>query len=416
MKIEMSLSAKYVSHWGWVQAFRELLQNALDCETFVIDYEPESKTVVIFTADGSIPRQSLLLGESGKTSGDTIGHFGEGLKLAMLILAREGYPMTVKSGKEVWTPKMEYSVLYGCQALVIEIEDNPEGDEDTVEIIVGDISPDMACEIDGMYIHPDQYRKALATSNSSHCFEPLTLLTESEESHMIDKFGDCENDWEIKSKVYVGGLFVSYLNGNFRYSYNFKPSCVKLDRDRMTVNTWDIQWEISKLLAGAGRADMVVDLTEGKFADIDGYSESHTSYYGGSSGGCSSGISYSDKLRDLAVESFVKRFGVKALPISKDADENKSAYYAQQCVKLGYTPIYVTGKEFSMLKNSITMPDNLISVDKPQVLRILRSWVAKYTEPSANKDDGVIEIMELVEQLNSYEQFMGIAEVEEDDD
>ncbi|WP_284161637.1 hypothetical protein [Burkholderia pseudomallei] len=416
MKIEMSLSAHYVSHWGWEQAFRELLQNALDCKTFVTEYDHENQSVVIFTADGAIPRQSLLLGESGKRNGDTIGHFGEGLKLAMLILAREGYPMRVYSGKEIWIPHMEHSELYDCQALVIDIEENPEGDADAVEIIVDGITPDMASEIDGMYIKPDQYQKALATSNGSQCFEPIHLLTESEEADMIDKFGDCESDWEIKSKVYVGGLFVSYLNGNFRYSYNFKPSCVKLDRDRMTVNTWDIQWEISKLLAAAGRADLVVDLTEGKYADMDGYSQSHTSYYGGSSGGCSSGVSYSDKLKDLAVDSFIKRFGQKAIPISKDEDENKSAYYAQQCVKLGYTPIYITGKEFSMLDGAIKMPDNLISVDKPQVLRILRSWVAKYTEPDANKDDGVIEIMELVDQLNSYEQFMGIAEVEEDED
>lgn len=414
MKIEMSLSSNYVSHWGWEQAFRELLQNALDCESFVIEYNQEDQTVVIFTADGAIPRQALLLGESGKKSGDTIGHFGEGLKLAMLILAREGYPITVTSGTEIWKPHMEHSDMYGCDALMIDIEEYPEGDKSCVEIVVGNISPDMAEIIDGMYLTKDHYSKALATSSQSHCFNKMDVATQAEIEALYDDHEDEDIEDLLRSKVFVGGLFVAYLNGNFKYSYNFHPSCVKLDRDRMTVNTWDVQWEISKLLATAGRADLVVALTEGKYADINGYSESHTSHYGRINSGVTRSTSYSEELKKLSRDSFISRFGEKAIPISKDEGEAKCSFLAQQCVKLGYNPVFVSSSEFMMLGGTIKLPDGLIGVEKPKTLRILKGWIQKYTDPSANKDDGVIEIMELAEQLESYEQFMGLGEVEDE--
>jgi hypothetical protein len=80
------ISPDYVTSWTPVRGLCELIANALD-------EDPHARVgwadgVLSITDDGpGIPEEGLILGYSQKTS-EQIGQFGEGKKLAMLILAR----------------------------------------------------------------------------------------------------------------------------------------------------------------------------------------------------------------------------------------------------------------------------------------------------------------------------------------
>ncbi|TMM27587.1 MAG: hypothetical protein E6F99_30910, partial [Actinobacteria bacterium] len=80
------ISPDYVKSWTPVRALCELIANALD----------EDRDATVAWADGAltiaddgpgIPEEGLILGYSTKT-GQQIGQFGEGKKLACLVLAR----------------------------------------------------------------------------------------------------------------------------------------------------------------------------------------------------------------------------------------------------------------------------------------------------------------------------------------
>ena len=87
-KYELSLSRNYVSSWGIEEAIRELLQNAKDSNgEDVIDIDKSSGTITITNKNTSIPSSTLLLGNTSKGDDlDKIGQFGEGYKLALLVL------------------------------------------------------------------------------------------------------------------------------------------------------------------------------------------------------------------------------------------------------------------------------------------------------------------------------------------
>jgi hypothetical protein len=80
------ISPDYVKSWTPVRALCELIANALD-------EDPDARVswangVMIIADDGpGIPEEGLVLGHSTKTA-DQIGQFGEGKKLAALVLAR----------------------------------------------------------------------------------------------------------------------------------------------------------------------------------------------------------------------------------------------------------------------------------------------------------------------------------------
>ncbi len=95
--IKYPISANYVSHWGIWEAAREILQNAMDAPQYNVSYTDGE---MIVTNPGSLNLKALLLGESDKAEGAR-GQYGEGLKLAMLIAAREKRTMRVWTGSEL---------------------------------------------------------------------------------------------------------------------------------------------------------------------------------------------------------------------------------------------------------------------------------------------------------------------------
>lgn len=111
MIYDLSLSRDYVSNWGTQEAIRELLQNAIDSNSngheMYIDYNSNKELLTIGNKYTSIGSEELILGNSSKRNDSSqIGCYGEGFKLALLVLLRNGYKVWINNCKKKMVTKI----------------------------------------------------------------------------------------------------------------------------------------------------------------------------------------------------------------------------------------------------------------------------------------------------------------------
>ena len=236
MKFILPLSPDYVAHWGLWEAVREIYQNALDAGDATITYDDGLLTV---TSAGQLTRETLVLGNTSKRNDlSQRGKFGEGYKLALLVLARLGHHVSVFTGAEIWTPRLEYDEEFNSVILNIyrEMDDVRNGVTFVIAGVTGDDYDDIQSKI-----RPEI------------------------EATILEEPNECE-------RIYVGGLYVAQAK-DFKYGYAFPPNQIKLDRDRGMVDGFDLAYETSKLWTARG-GDQAVELVKDEAPDVR-YVESH---------------------------------------------------------------------------------------------------------------------------------------------
>lgn len=112
MNYELPISPNYVSNWSIKEAIREILQNAIDSDKNgykkEISYNKYDKSLHIKNYGITLSTSTLVLGCSSKKDIDgMIGKFGEGYKLALVVLLREGYIVNIINGGEIWLPSFK---------------------------------------------------------------------------------------------------------------------------------------------------------------------------------------------------------------------------------------------------------------------------------------------------------------------
>lgn len=216
-KYELSLSRNYVSTWKVEEAIRELLQNAKDSDgEESITINKENGSITITNKNTSIPSSTLLLGNTSKKDDlNKIGQFGEGYKLAILVLLRESKNIEIYNADKIWIPSFQYSETFGCEVLCIE---EYEGGED-----------DLTFEISGFN-----------QAELSKLENEFLGLNGQEYASIETSYGEILTDAKFKGKVFVEGLPV-YDDENFNYGYNFKSRYVNLDRDRKSINLYELK-------------------------------------------------------------------------------------------------------------------------------------------------------------------------------
>ena len=210
---ELPIAKTYVRHWGMAEAVRELLQNAIDSES-PFEWEFRDDTMLIRSRHSRLQASTLLLGQTSKSeSTDTIGSFGEGYKIALLVLTREGYPVTVHNGDLTWRPAFCKSRQFDAEVLCIE-DTAASRAREGLEFEVGGLSPaDIATIRDG-------------------CLQ------------MQDNLGEAHEVAEGRilrarpGKLYVGGLLV--CDTALQFGYDVRPEYLRLERDRQTVSNFDL--------------------------------------------------------------------------------------------------------------------------------------------------------------------------------
>lgn len=225
--IELSLSRNYVCNWGLWEAVREILQNGQDSEKdghpLHIEYR-EADECLTFTNEGAtLDISSLVLGNGTKQDNDeAIGKYGEGYKLALLVLLRLDKHVEIHTGNEIWTPKFIKSKTFKTEVLAIEkkvIDGTP--DNDRITFVVDNI-----------------------TNREFHKLQQYGIRIAKETNMYIGKTVECEYgtillDDKYRGRFYVEGLYVQ-TDENFKYGYSFKNEVVDLDRDRKAINYYDL--------------------------------------------------------------------------------------------------------------------------------------------------------------------------------
>jgi len=123
-KIITGISPHYVKNWDVVRGIREIIQNYLDtknefrCKGYI--YYKDGEAMVKDFGPG-LELKHLALGVSEKSL-DAIGKYGEGLKLALLVLAREHRKVEIWSNGTIICPDIEHSDLYGTEVMVFNIQ------------------------------------------------------------------------------------------------------------------------------------------------------------------------------------------------------------------------------------------------------------------------------------------------------
>ena len=121
-KYELTIDTNYVKNWDIGEAIRELFQNSLDEQEENPDnvayfhYSNIDNRLTIGNKLSTLNVETLLLGVSSKSdSENTVGQFGEGYKIATMVLLRTGHNVTFYNygAKEVWHTKLKKSRRYG---------------------------------------------------------------------------------------------------------------------------------------------------------------------------------------------------------------------------------------------------------------------------------------------------------------
>jgi hypothetical protein len=355
-KYPLSISTDYVPGWTVVDAVRELFQNALDQQTTVpdnkmfFDYEQDQDFGVIGGLEGTLTignkssvlhASSLLLGASTKANDpNTIGQFGEGYKIACLVLLRLGKEVTFYNygAKEVWRPRFVQSRKYGAKILQFEV--------DKKFMWRTPPSNNLTIVVEG--ITPDEY-EAIVDSNL-HLQQELGDVWETPKGWIL-------MDDRFSGKVYVNGLYICD-HEPYEHGYDFKPAMIRLDRDRKLVSTFDLEWLSSEMWTSSNdpqAIDMAAVLARMGAVDVK-FVTSHNR-------------TNMQLVATKVYETFTEQHGDNAVPVS--TNEEMIALPSQ------YKAVIVPEKEKELI---LASPDYIApEIEEPASLRsLVEDWLDEY--------------------------------------
>ena len=326
---ELPLTRDYVRDLTPVEAIREIIQNALDYGHGVLnttitidppddddghyhpdendtDYDPEvdgaTATIRIDSPGASLEPRTLLLGCTSK-AGDvhSIGSFGEGYKIALLVLAREGIDAVIYHSGVTWTPSFTRSEVFNEDVLTITEEKDDEWKPQGITFMVR-----------GLPIETIEKVRA----------NTLQLQGDVGAFHRVRQ-GDIL--LERPGKLYINGLFVSETG--LDYGYNVKPEFLTLERDRQTVSSFDLQWLTKDMWFDTGLPLTVAKLMEEGSKDLE-----YANY------------SCPELVKEACYQAFIKRHPGAVVARSQDELE--------QLVKHGMTNVIVVNATYAKVIQS----------------------------------------------------------------
>jgi len=211
-KVVYPISVNYAKNWTVRDAIRELIANALDTDTKVSIGVKNKEGYIIDKGDG-IEKKHLLFGNSNKEE-DQIGQFGEGLKMASLVLARNGRNLRLVTKGFEYCAKIERDTEFDSDVLVLYLKKS---------------------------------RKRIGTDIYFDCTEKEM----NETKNLFLEFN--KNFKQIDNGIYSPGNYI-FANGvmiektNTLYSYNLTDAKKHLSRDRKSLNIDAAKLEISVII------------------------------------------------------------------------------------------------------------------------------------------------------------------------
>lgn len=366
-KYELSLAKDYVPSWTVVDAVRELFQNALDQQVTVdgndmfFSYDEQTQTLYIGNKLSVLDVKTLLLGSSTKRNDpNTIGQFGEGYKIATLVLTRLNKKVTFYNYgvKEVWNPRFVKSRRYnGAEILTFFVDKKHPWSK----------IPDNNLTITVENITQLEFEDIV---ESNLHLQDIGRTIES-------KYGRILEEKKYKGKVYVNGLFVCNYN-EYSQGYDFKPEYIKIDRDRKLADSFELKWLSSKMLSGVD-SDKTIDLIKQGAADV--------AYIGTAVGDYKTFKSISDKVHN----SFIEEHGENAVPVIDQSDY-------EMLRNTEYKPILVNESYSNVIKNSQHYEEPIIKQRTRQTTKSkLEEWLKNHKQNLSKR--AIKKLEDIIEEL-----------------
>lgn len=369
---ELTLTPNYVSDWNFNDALRELIQNGTDQEVldkeneFQIQYDAGGKILKLSNKKSVLKINTLLLGRSSKANNeDTVGQFGEGYKIAALVLNRLGKTFTIYNNEkdEVWESRFKNSEKWLEKILAFYVYKKKTNDHGLC-IEVGNVTKEEFYGLYKVWLHleKDDYEKANT------------------------QYGEIILDEEYAGEVYVNGLFVN-CNSDLRYGYNFKPKYIRLERDRKTCDSWNIEDTTSLMIAEAMvKGDIPMEtvrrMVEERADDV--YHFEFNTYQNDVK-----------KVQEMLIESFDEQNPQPySVPVDSQEDVKKvKAYGGNPVVVPSGVAKLLKGEREKRIKTLMEMPCANIMTLKDKFNR----WYDIYAEKLPN--EAKVEIRSLIEEL-----------------
>lgn len=376
-KFELSMTRDYVKSWGLQDALREIVQNAIDQEVQGEDNEMsivyEDNTLKISNKKSILSKKSLLLGKTTKENdNETIGQFGEGLKVALLVLNRLGKKVTIYNygNREVWTSRFVKSRKYeGEQVLTIFVDTEfvwNKVPNENLTIVIEDIGEEEYIEL-----------------------KERTLYLQHDMGEVLDskEYGRILLDSKFKGKIFVNGLYINTLT-EIEFGYDIKPRHLKIGRDRDLVSEFDILF-VTAYMWRENNGELLQDVIKKNFKDI---------YYLKTTV-VDSFLVESKNIMESAHKEFMDNYGENTIPVSSQEEfEEVSDIYED--VK----PIIIPSTRKELIVNSQSYKDNIEKINKKKHLSKSQKyaiWKSKYSyslSKSALKE--LEDILDLKNDIN----------------
>ena len=309
MELLTTISAQYVPDWGVYEGIRELVQNGLDADDkgfrFDIVYIRDRHELVIYNEGTSITRSNLLLGNTTKRGDDSQrGMYGEGFKVGILALIRQGKDVVISNGinNEIIRSEIKRHPQYGnVEVLCFNTEQTDSImpiDNGKLIFLISGITPQEVSDIKGKFLHWDGLELG-----DYYKTDVGRVLTQKKHKGMI----------------FSRGLYVCNID-KLSYGYDFDQ--LVLGRDRNLASQFDVCWETSRLwsylASKRSKDDIVIEMLKSNAPDIE-YIDSFPS----------------TKVQESLVTDFYKSNTPTSYPCRNDYEKKEAA-------KMGYTPVFVS--------------------------------------------------------------------------
>jgi hypothetical protein len=216
------LTKDYLSHWTAVNGVREYVSNALDSSA-PFEYEFGDDFIILTSKGITLPPTIFAMGYSqNRNDPNAVGMFGEGALVSLIPLLREGKGVKFINGSVDWIPAFELNQDLGVEVLVIN-ESHSFNDTQDYSVIIDNLTPDEITEIKESCIYfRDDLGEVLDGSTGS-------IIR------------------GVKGKLFVGGVFITDIP-SYEMSFDFKPAHLPLNRDRKSVEGWQLASATSVLI------------------------------------------------------------------------------------------------------------------------------------------------------------------------
>ena len=229
-EIRTGISPEYVKGWDVEKAIREIVQNWLDsrmefkCEGTITWEDGLAK---VKDSGPGLAIKHLAMGISEKSS-EAIGKYGEGLKLALLVMAREKREISIWSNGQIISPVIEFDEDYQTE---------------TMKLMLKPMLPRHAAKFTGTSI------KFRCTKEELEKGKQYFMAFQTKETSGIEWWEQGKIS-KPGGRIYVNGAAVGALPDSiFSYHISGEQGSRIGNRDRTTISEQDLNPIVKKMLS-----------------------------------------------------------------------------------------------------------------------------------------------------------------------